>query len=202
MRGGSLSWSQQVLCFKTVSLISSLSSLAAHRFRWRLFKLDFWGVFSSILPSTSLCSFCQWCYQPQWSFSCKKVDFWHHFPTCLHPCQLPSNNASKHRCNAASAHHVSPFQTSVHRRRQLLVVYRLAFWQHNQPIEADFLTNMASTLSIPAFCSTSPLQTLSRHVRPMMLLRCRSWIEVNFFKCLCVCLSWIQCVCLSWIKKT
>ena len=44
------------------------------------------------------------------------------------------------------------------------------------------LTNMASTLSILAFCRTSPLQILSRHVRPMMLLRCRSWIEVNIFK--------------------
>ena len=33
------------------------------------FKLDLWGVFSSILPSTSLFSFFQWCYQHQWSFS-------------------------------------------------------------------------------------------------------------------------------------
>ena len=91
------------------------------------FKLDHWGVFSSILPSTSPFSFFQWCYQHQGSFSSKKVDFWHHSPTCLHPCQLPSNDSSEHLCNAASAHHVSFFQTSVHCRRQLLVVYRLAF---------------------------------------------------------------------------
>ena len=71
-------------------------------------------------------------------FSSKNVDFWLHSPTCLHPCQLPSNDASEHLCNAASAHHVSFFQTSVQRRRKLLVVYRLAFWQHDQPIEADF----------------------------------------------------------------
>ena len=102
------------------------------------FKLDLWGVFSPIFPSTSLFSSFQWCYQHQWSFSSKKVDFWHHSPLCLHPCQLPSNDASVHLCNAASAHHVSFFQTSVHRRRQLLVAYRLAFWQHDQPIEADF----------------------------------------------------------------
>ena len=147
------------------------------------FKLDHWGVFFSILPSTSLFSFFQWCYQHQGSFSSKKVDFWHHSPTCLHPCQLPSNDASEHLCNAASAHHVffSRRQFTVEDSFGSLSSGILTTWPAHR---SWLLTNMASTLSILAFCRTSPLQTLSRHVRPMMLLRCRSWIEVNFFKCL------------------
>ena len=39
------------------------------------FKLDHWGVFSSILPSTSLFSFFQWCYQHQGSFPRRRSIF-------------------------------------------------------------------------------------------------------------------------------
>ena len=46
------------------------------------------------------------------------------------------------------------------------------------------MTNMALTLFIVVLCSPSPLQIRSCHDRPIILLRCRSWIEVNFFRCL------------------
>ena len=109
------------------------------------------------------------------SFSVEACFQWP-FSPMSHLCHLPSDGVSEHLCSVVAVHHVSSFLMLIHHRTALgrLSSGILTTW----PIHCSWLlTNMASTLSMPALCSTSPLQTLSGHFRPIVLPRYRSWTE-------------------------